>query len=153
MTPVNHSRCETLSYATAGIIGQNRFWEILMFRSVNLVRAIAATAITASFVAAQPGLAAAEEDPTEVAAAIVDEQYSEHKMDVKRLFASRCSWCHQGYGMKQADGPRLAGTELSRDKVVDRIARGKSPMPGFRKQLKPFQMEALADYILALPDE
>jgi mono/diheme cytochrome c family protein len=124
-----------------------------MFRSANLARVIASVIIAASFVAVQPILAAAEEDPTEVAAAIVDEQYSENKMDVKRLFASRCSWCHQGYGMKQADGPRLAGTELSRDKVMDRIARGKSPMPGFRKQLKPYQIEALADYILALPTD
>jgi len=122
-----------------------------MFRSANLARAVASITIVASFVAVQPKLAAAEEDPTEVAAAIVDEQYTEQKMDVKRLFASRCSWCHQGYGMKQADGPRLAGTNLSRDEVMERIARGKSPMPGFRKQLKPFQIEALADYIKALP--
>jgi mono/diheme cytochrome c family protein len=121
-----------------------------MFRSANLAPAIASIVIAASFVV-QPSLAVAEEDPTEVAAAIVDKQYSEEKMDVKRLFASRCSWCHQGYGMKQADGPRLAGTSLSRDEVKDRIAYGKSPMPGFRKQLKPFQMEALADYIKALP--
>ena len=55
--------------------------------------------------------------------------------------------------MKQADGPRLAGTELSRDVVYDRIARGRTPMPGFRKQLKPYQMDALTDYIMALPDE
>lgn len=124
-----------------------------MFRSANLARAIASVIIPTSFVVAQPALAAAEEDPTEVAAAIVDKQYSEQQMDVKRLFASRCSWCHQGYGMKQADGPRLAGTELSRDTVIDRIARGRSPMPGFRNQLKPFQIEALADYIKALPAE
>ncbi len=122
-----------------------------MFRLTNLSRAIASVVIPASFIAALPTLAAAESDPTEVAAAIVDKQYSEQKMDVKRLFASRCSWCHQGYGMKQADGPRLAGTHLSRDEVMERIARGKSPMPGFRKQLKPFQIEALADYIKALP--
>jgi mono/diheme cytochrome c family protein len=84
---------------------------------------------------------------------MVDEKYSEQGSDVKRLFATRCSWCHQGYGMKQADGPRLAGTDKSREVVIDRIARGKSPMPGFRKQLKPWQIEALADYIKALPDE
>ncbi|KPK33317.1 MAG: hypothetical protein AMJ66_05545 [Betaproteobacteria bacterium SG8_40] len=124
-----------------------------MFRLANVSRAIVSVVIPASFIAAQPILAAAGEDPTEVAAAIVDKQYSEQEMDVKRLFASRCSWCHQGYGMKQADGPRLAGTLLSRDEVMDRIARGRSPMPGFRKQLKPFQIEALADYIKALPTD
>jgi mono/diheme cytochrome c family protein len=55
--------------------------------------------------------------------------------------------------MVQADGPRLAGTDTSRDRVMETIAKGKSPMPGFRKQLKPWQIEALADYIKALPDE
>lgn len=124
-----------------------------MYQKVKLMQVAASMFFSViAILWAQP-FAAAEEDPTEVAAAIVDEKYAEHNSDVKRLFASRCSWCHQGYGMKQADGPRLAGTDLSRDVVIDRIARGRSPMPGFRKQLKPWQMEALADYIKALPDE
>jgi mono/diheme cytochrome c family protein len=101
----------------------------------------------------QTSIAAANEDPTEVAAAKVDEKYAEHDSDVKRLFASRCSWCHQGYGMKQADGPRLAGSHKSRDELIKQIAFGKSPMPGFRKQLKEWQIESLADYIKALPND
>jgi mono/diheme cytochrome c family protein len=124
-----------------------------MFQSTKLARIFAVLMVPVGMIAMLPGAAIAAEDPTEVAAAIVDERYSEHNMDVKRLFASRCSWCHQGYGMKRADGPRLAGTKLSRDVVYDRIARGRSPMPGFRKQLKPHQMDALTDYVLALPDE
>jgi mono/diheme cytochrome c family protein len=124
-----------------------------MYQELKPTRIIA-SAIFAAFAIASPlQHAAAEDDPTEVAAAIVDEQYIEHKMDVKRLFASRCSWCHQGYGMVRADGPRLAGTSKNRDQVITAIANGKSPMPGFRKQLKPWQMEALADYIKALPSE
>jgi mono/diheme cytochrome c family protein len=95
---------------------------------------------------------ASAEDPTEAAAAKIDEQYADHDSDVKRLFASRCSWCHQGYGMKKADGPRLAGTNKSREEVIKQISFGKSPMPGFRKQLKEWQIESLADYIKALPD-
>ena len=55
--------------------------------------------------------------------------------------------------MKQADGPRLAGITKSREEVIKQIAFGKTPMPGFRKQLKEWQIEALADYIKALPDE
>lgn len=124
-----------------------------MFQSAKLAGVLLILMVPVGIIAALPEPAIAAEDPTEVAAAIVDEQYSEHNMDVKRLFASRCSWCHQGYGMKRADGPRLAGTKLSRDVVYDRIARGRSPMPGFRKQLKPHQMDALTDYVLALPDE
>lgn len=124
-----------------------------MYQKLKATRLAVSAIIAAIAIASSLQPAAAEDDPTEIAAATVDQQYSEQKMDVKRLFASRCSWCHQGYGMKQADGPRLAGTDKNRDQVINTIARGKSPMPGFRKQLKPYQMDALADYILALPAE
>ena len=122
-----------------------------MYQKLKSARIVASAIIAAIAIASSLQHAAAEDDPTEIAAATVDELYGEHKMDVKRLFASRCSWCHQGYGMVRADGPRLAGTTKSRDQLIERIAKGKSPMPGFRKQLKPYQMEALADYIKALP--
>jgi cytochrome c551 len=72
-------------------------------------------------------------------------------MDIKKLFAAKCSWCHQGYGMKQADGPKLAGTEKTHPQVVKQITNGKSPMPGFKSQLKDYEIQALADYIKALP--
>ena len=124
-----------------------------MYHTSGLLRVRATLLAAVICILMQPLMATANEDPTEVAAAMVDEKFSEQGSDVKRLFASRCSWCHQGYGMKQADGPRLAGTESSRDRVMETIAKGKSPMPGFRKQLKPWQIEALADYIKALPDE
>ncbi|MDC1312295.1 cytochrome c [Burkholderiales bacterium] len=96
----------------------------------------------------------AEDDVTDVAAAQINPKYTHYKenFSVKRLFASRCSWCHQGYGLKEADGPRLSGTDKSKEYIIEQIAYGKSPMPGFRKQLKPWQIEALADYIKALPD-
>ena len=127
--------------------------ENLMYHEFKLTQMFASAIIAAIAIATPLQRAAADDDPTEVAAAGVDQQYSEHDMDVKRLFASRCSWCHQGYGMVRADGPRLAGTTISREQVIERIAKGKSPMPGFRKQLKVFQIEALADYIKALPSE
>ena len=135
-----------------GMIAQ-RIREKEMHQTARLTRLILSAVTAAILVGMQPTLVAAEDDPTEVAASIVDKKYAEQKMDVKRMFASRCSWCHQGYGMKQADGPRLAGTHKTRDQLIDQIAFGKSPMPGFRKQLKPYQIEALADYILALPAE
>jgi mono/diheme cytochrome c family protein len=124
-----------------------------MYRQFKLAQVVAAVIVAVITIATPLQQAKADDDPTDVAAAAIDEKYSEHQMDVKRLFASRCSWCHQGYGMKQADGPRLAGTLKNRDQVIETIARGKTPMPGFRKQLKPYQMDALADYIKALPSE
>lgn len=82
---------------------------------------------------------------------MVNEKYAEHNLDIKKLFAQKCSWCHQGYGMRQADGPKLGGTDKSHEQVVKQIADGKSPMPGFKKQLKEYELQALADYIKALP--
>ena len=90
----------------------------------------------------------ADADPTNVAAAEIQEKY---QIDIKKLFATQCSWCHPAYGMKGADGPKLAGTAKSRAQVIQQISTGKSPMPGFRKMLKTEQIEALADYIKLLP--
>ncbi|HWA14266.1 MAG TPA: cytochrome c [Burkholderiales bacterium] len=90
----------------------------------------------------------ARADVTDEAATPISQKYG---FDVKKLFATRCSWCHQGYGMKQADGPKLAGTHLSYEQVITQIVVGKTPMPGFRKQLSPEQIQALAEYIKALP--
>jgi quinohemoprotein ethanol dehydrogenase len=73
------------------------------------------------------------------------------KIDIRKLFATNCSWCHQDYGRKAADGPKLAGTSLTEEQVIDQISRGKSPMPGFRKTLSKEQIEALAKYIKELP--
>ena len=101
-------------------------------------------AVIAGFVAAP----AAADDPVDVAAAAVSEKY---QLNVKKLFATKCSWCHQGYGMKQADGPKLAGTPKTVEQVMKQINEGKSPMPGFRKQLSEKEVQALAEYIKTLP--
>lgn len=74
------------------------------------------------------------------------------KIDIRKLFATNCSWCHQDYGRKAADGPKLAGTSLTEEQVIEQISRGKSPMPGFRKTLSKEQIEALAKYIKELKD-
>ena len=89
------------------------------------------------------------QDPTDEAAAKIDEKFGGN---IKKLFATRCSWCHQGYGMKQADGPRLAGTSKTVAQVMAQIMNGKTPMPGFKNQLKFEEVQALAEYIKALPE-
>ena len=91
---------------------------------------------------------AAANDPVDVAAATVGEKY---QLNIKKLFATKCSWCHQGYGMKQADGPKLAGTSKTIEQLVKHINEGKSPMPGFKNQLSENEVQALAEYIKTLP--
>jgi mono/diheme cytochrome c family protein len=102
---------------------------------------------------ATAGVVAAQDIEQAIAAAVtqVNEKYSEHNLDIKKLFAQKCSWCHQGYGMRQADGPKLAGSEKTHEQLMKQIRNGKSPMPGFKNQLKDYEVEALADYIKALP--
>ena len=88
-------------------------------------------------------------DPTVVAAAAMAEKYN---VDVKKLFATNCSWCHDGYGMDGGKGPALAGTSKTYEQVVRQISNGKSGyMPAFSKVLKPEQVQALAEYIKSLP--
>ena len=99
------------------------------------------------------GVSISQDIDTAIAPAVtqVNEKYSEYNLDIKRLFAQKCSWCHQGYGMRQADGPKLAGTAKNHEQLMKQIRNGKSPMPGFKNQLKDYEVEALADYIKALP--
>lgn len=72
--------------------------------------------------------------------------------ELKKIFATNCSWCHDGFGMAAGKGPKLAGTGMTAEQVRDRILNGKSgAMPPFRKTLSAEQVQALADYIKSLP--
>lgn len=121
-----------------------------MFNQSNGLRAVVAAILVAGVLVGPFRLASAGADPTETAAASVDEKY---KTDVKKIFATKCSWCHQGYGMKQADGPKLAGSNRSVEQLMTQIRNGKSPMPAFKNQLSDVQVQALAEYIKALPTD
>jgi mono/diheme cytochrome c family protein len=74
----------------------------------------------------------------------------EFGIDVKTLFSTRCSSCHMGLGMQRGDGPMLAGTSLDFARVIERIVKGKTPMPGFGGTLKDEQLMGLARYIVSL---
>ena len=115
-------------------------------RSVLAAPLLLGVAVSADFVAAQD-----IDEAIAPAVTQVNGKYSEHNLDIKKLFAQKCSWCHQGYGMRQADGPKLAGSEKTHEQLMKQIRNGKSPMPGFKNQLKPYEIEALADYIKMLP--
>lgn len=118
-----------------------------MSKSVKWIAVAGVLAVAMSNALADEDL----EAKVNAAAEQVNQKYAEQKLDIKKLFSAKCSWCHQGYGMKQADGPKLGGTEKTHEQVVKQIANGKSPMPGFKNQLKDYELQALADYIKALP--
>ena len=106
-------------------------------------------ALAAALIAGPFATSGFAQDPTDEAAAKIDEKFGGN---IKKLFATKCSWCHQGYGMKQADGPKLAGTSKTVAQVMAQIMNGKTPMPGFKTQLTFEQVQALAEYIKALPE-
>ena len=104
-----------------------------------------ATAIIA-LAAAQATFAA---ETTAQAANPVNEKYH---VDVTKLFATHCSWCHDAYGMQRGKGPKFAGTSKSKEQIVDRISNGKAGyMPAFKSVLKDEQIQAMAEYVKALP--
>jgi len=75
-------------------------------------------------------------------------------INVKKLFAANCSWCHDGYGMHAGKGPALAGTLMTEKQVSERIRNGKEgAMPSFRKTLSDEQIAAFASYIKNLKPE
>ena len=91
-------------------------------------------------------------DPIEPALAEAKEK---HGVDVKKVFGTQCGLCHGSYGMVmggRGGGPKLAGTAMTREQVIQRITEGKQGMmPPFKKALKGEEIEALATYIKALP--
>ena len=104
--------------------------------------------VVASIVLAQTTFAAGSE-ATAQAANPVNEKYH---VDVTKLFATHCSWCHDAYGMQPGKGPKLAGTAKSKEQVVEQISNGKPGyMPAFKSVLKEEQIQAMAEYVKALP--
>lgn len=73
------------------------------------------------------------------------------EIDVKKLFAAQCAWCHADYGMKAGKAPQLAGTRLTERQVYNAIRNGKADaMPPFRRTLTEEQIQAFAKYIKSL---
>src|SRR5678816_3062780 len=79
------------------------------------------------------GMAAGSESAAQ-AAQPINEKYH---LDIEKLFATNCSWCHDAYGMQPGKGPKLAGTSKSKEQVVEQISNGKPGyMPAFKSVLK-----------------
>ena len=113
-----------------------------MFRLLSFAGLSAAVALIAASVYAQ-------QDPP----APAPEQSQAPRMDVSRLFATTCGWCHEGGGRKQGRGPKLAGSDKSDQFIIMRIKQGKSPgMPAFGRAFNDEQIQAIVAYIRSLPD-
>lgn len=88
-------------------------------------------------------------------ASFAEETAGMPEAEVRKLFASNCSWCHGDFGKKAGKGPKLAGTTMTEQQVYDRISKGApgGAMPSYKKILSEEKINALVAYIKGLPAE
>src|SRR5262245_26436988 len=76
------------------------------------------------------------------------------ELDVKRLFASTCGWCHSNGGRSAGKGPQLMGTTLTDAELASRIKNGKAgQMPAFASAFSDDEIKAIIRYIRELKEE
>jgi cytochrome c6 len=96
--------------------------------------------------AASTGSEAASTEQTTTAAAGSGATIAEGK----RIFASAgCVACHtlKAAAASGTVGPNLDQVKPSYDKVIERVTKGKPPMPSFRGQLSANEIQAVARFV------
>jgi mono/diheme cytochrome c family protein len=75
-------------------------------------------------------------------------------LDVEKLFASTCGWCHSGGGRAAGKGPKLMDTSLTDAEIVHRINVGKTgAMPAFGSAFNDVELQAIVSYIRGLRED
>ena len=117
---------------------------------MTVLRSLAGFSVYGCVVLFAPAFAGAAETRNTASNAAAGLSEAENR-EVKMIFAGQCSWCHGSYGMTADKGPRLAGTQMTRQQVEERIRNGKQGlMPSFRKFLDDEQIALMARYIKSL---
>jgi mono/diheme cytochrome c family protein len=77
----------------------------------------------------------------------------EKGLDVNKLFAGTCGWCHSNGGRTAGKGPKLAGTTLTDAEIANRIKNGKpGAMPAFGSAFSDDDIKAIVRYIRDLKE-
>jgi len=72
-------------------------------------------------------------------------------LDVPKLFATTCGWCHSDGGRTAGRGPQLMNTKRSDDFIRYRIKHGKEgAMPAFGSTFSDSDIDAIIRYIRSL---
>ena len=75
------------------------------------------------------------------------------QLDVNKLFASTCGWCHSNGGRTAGKGPQLMGTTLTDAEIANRIRNGKpGQMPAFGSAFSDADIQAIIRYIRNLKE-
>lgn len=79
---------------------------------------------------------------------------SKPALNVEKLFAGTCGWCHSGGGRAAGKGPKLMDTTLTDAEIIQRIKVGKiGAMPAFAGAFNEVELQAIVKYIRALRDD
>ena len=74
-------------------------------------------------------------------------------LDVNKLFAGTCGWCHSNGGRTAGKGPQLMGTSLTDAEIASRIKNGKAgAMPAFGGAFSDDDIKAIIRYIRDLKE-
>jgi len=77
----------------------------------------------------------------------------EKGLDVNKLFAGTCGWCHSNGGRTAGKGPKLAGTTLTDAEIANRIRNGKTgTMPAFGTAFSDDDIKQIIRYIRDLKE-
>jgi mono/diheme cytochrome c family protein len=75
------------------------------------------------------------------------------QLDVNKLFAGTCGWCHSSGGRTAGKGPQLMGTTLTDGEIANRIKNGKpGAMPAFGSTFNDDDIKAIIRYIRDLKE-
>ena len=75
-------------------------------------------------------------------------------LDVEKLFAGTCGWCHSGGGRAAGKGPKLMDTALTDAEIVQRIKVGKTgAMPAFGSTFTEVELREIVKYIRGLRED
>jgi mono/diheme cytochrome c family protein len=75
-------------------------------------------------------------------------------LDVEKLFAGTCGWCHSGGGRMAGKGPKLMDTTFTDAEIVQRIKVGKTgAMPAFGGAFNEAELQAIVKYIRGLRED
>ena len=118
---------------------------------------IAATCGSGARAAEMNGPMSSSQKPQESAVAVPESQPSKDPkagLDVEKLFASTCGWCHSGGGRAAGKGPKLMDTTLTDAEIVHRIKVGKiGAMPAFGNSFNEVELQAIVLYIRELRED
>jgi len=83
----------------------------------------------------------------------VNEKDAKGQLDVNKLFAGTCGWCHSNGGRTAGKGPQLMGTTLTDAEIASRIKNGKAgAMPAFGGAFSDDDIKAIIRYIRDLKE-